>query len=417
MRVAFLPGTFRPDRCGVSHYTARLMAELERRGVECVVATTKAAAQYHQRPEIVGATESWGPAMLATLPGALRRLDPDILHIQHAAGSFGFRRSIFWLPPTLHMLGWRRPVAVTLHEYGWWDWRPPLLGWAWRRLAPWGEARGLWDREDFALLTGADAIIVTHDAAARVLADRLPQVGPRVMQVPIGPNIPVTAVDVPAARAALRQRYGWEPDTSVISCFGFVHPVKGLETLVRSFRQVLAAWPRARLVLAGGIQSLALHGAEAQRYQEKLQALIHELGLSATVRLTGYLSEETISQHLAGADLGVLPFNGGVTMKSGSLLAMWAHGLPVVATRPPSSPPQLEWAAWLVPERNDEALARGLLRLLNDAQTRQELAQRAREMGAQFAWPAIAECHLVVYRQLLASRQPSTISRQPLAEG
>lgn len=409
MRVAFLPGSFRPDRCGVSHYTARLMAELGARGVECQVMTTGAAARYHDRPEVLGATVGWGPAMLASLPAALHRLDPDILHIQHAAGSFDFRRAIFWLVPALRLAGWRRPVAVTTHEYGWWEWRPRLAGWAWRRLGPWGEAQGLWDREDFALLTGADAIIVTHDDAAKALAARLPQLAPRVEAIPIGPNIPLLAGDVGQARQALRERFGWAPSTLVVVYFGFVHPVKGLETLLAAFRRVLDGEPQARLLLNGGVESLALNGDQAERYQEKILALIHDLGLDDQVRLTGYLPDELISEHLAGADIGALPFNAGVTAKSGSLLAMWAHGLPVVATRPIEAMPQLKWAARLVPPRDAGALVAVLLELLGDTAARRELAGRGRAVAADFAWPAIAERHLAIYQCLMASDQRSAL--------
>ncbi|HOG46589.1 MAG TPA: glycosyltransferase family 4 protein [Anaerolineae bacterium] len=401
MRVAFVPGSFRPDRCGVSHYTARLMAELEGRGAACLVLTTEAAAAHHARRDVVAGTRGWGPSMLATVPAAVRRLAPDILHIQHAGGSFGFRRAVFALIPTLRAVGWRRPVVVTIHEYGWWEWWPPLVGRLWRRLGPWGEARGLWDREDLWLLTGADAIIVTHEGAARVLAERLPRVAPRVARVPIGSNIPVLACSAETARRDLRLRFGWPPEAPVIVYFGFVHPVKGLETLLRAFRRVVDAEPRARLLLSGGTQSLALHSDDAERYSKKLKALLRELGLDDAVRLTGYQPEAIISQHLAGADLGVLPFNDGVTAKSGSLLAMWAHGLPVVATRPAVVPPELERAAWLVPGRNAEALAASLLQLLGDAGARQVLAARSREAAAGFDWPSIAERHLAIYRRLL----------------
>ncbi len=401
MRVAFVPGSYRPDRCGVSHYTARLMAELTARGVECLVVTTEAAARHHARADVASGTRGWDLRMLLSLPAALRRQAPDVLHIQHAAGSFGFRRAIFGLIPILRATGWRRPIAVTIHEYGWWEWRPRLFGRVWRRLGPWGEARSLWDRENLWLLTGADVIVVTHEGAARVLAERLPQLAPRVEQVPIGSNISVLAADTAAARRDLRLRFGWEDDAPVVAYFGFLHPVKGLETLLRAFRRVCDVAPQARLVLCGGTQSLALHGDDAERYRKRLQELAGELRLGEAVRLTGYQPEAIVSQHLAGADLGVLPFNEGVTAKSGSLLAMWAHGLPVVATRPAVVAPELERAAWLVPGRDADALAASLLQLLGDAGARRVLATRGREAAAQFDWSAIAQRHLAIYERLL----------------
>jgi glycosyltransferase involved in cell wall biosynthesis len=405
MRVAYLPGSYRPDRCGVSHYTARLMAELAGRGVEPLVVTSLDAARLHARPQVIGATPGWGVEALAALPAAIRRLDADILHIQHAAASFAFRRAILCLLPVLRATGWRRPVVVTVHEYGWWEWRPRLLGWAWRRLGPWGESQGLWDREDLALLTGADVVIVTHAAAVRAVASRLPQLGPQLEQVPIGANIPVRAADGPTACAALRQRFGWEARAPVISYFGFLHPVKGLETLLDAFRRIVAARPEARLLLIGGAQSLALQGEEALRYQAKIEWLIAELGLEHAVHLTGYLPDEALSHCLAGSDIGVLPFHAGVTAKSGSLLVMWNHGLPVVATEPPELEPPLVGAAWFVPRRNPEALAAGLRRLLDDPVLRQRLALGGRQAVAGFSWGSIAERHLEIYRRLLHAAQ------------
>jgi len=403
MKVAFVPGCFRPDRCGVSHYTARLMAELTKLGLDCVVVTTDDAARHHGRADVIAGTHSWGLPMLGRLPLALRRVAPDILHIQHAAGSFDFQRAIFWLIPALRLSGWRRPIVVTLHEYGWWEWRPLLVARAWKRLGPWGEARGLWDREDLALLTGADVVIVTHEGTARVATERLPQLGARLQRIPIGSNIPLLAADREAARRDLRLRFGWPAKTPVVAYFGFLHPVKGLETLLAAFRRVLATEPNARLLIIGGAQSLALHGDEAERYRRRLSSLVEQLGLQEAVRLTGYQPEAAVSQQLAGSDLGVLPFNDGVTPKSGSLLAMWTHGLPVIATRPPHPPAELEHAAWLVPGRNVAALAAGITQLLRDQGLRQVLASRGREAAAAYDWGTIAARHLEIYEQLVRS--------------
>ncbi len=403
MRVAFLPGTFRPDRCGVSHYTSRLMAELARRGVECLVLTTHGAARHHGRPDVIGVTADWGRALLVALPAELVRLRPDVLHIQHAAGSFGYRRPVLWLPAVLRAAVPGLRLAVTAHEYGWWEWRPRLLEWAWRRLGPWGEARALWDREDGALLTGADVVIATHKAAVQVLLDRLPRLAPRIEHVPIGANVPEVALEREAARAALRRRYGWEADAPVLAYFGFLHPVKGLEVLLEAFRGVLCVRPQTRLILAGGCQSLALDGDAGLRYEATLRRLIAQMGLEQAVRLTGYLSDETVSEHLAGADAGVLPFTGGVTLKSGSLLAMWTHGLPVVATEPPLVEPPLRQASILVPRRDPQALAGTLLRVIDDPGLRSDLAAKARAAAAGFCWSAIAERHLRIYERLIGA--------------
>ena len=108
----------------------------------------------------------------------------------------------------------------------------------------------------------------------------------------------------------------------------FLHPIKGINPLVQGFRKVVNRFPKARLLLMGGVETLALRGREAKKYWQKVQQQIRDLNLTAHVHCTGYIDAEQASRYLSGSDLGVLPFNPGVSLKSGSLLAMLAHGLP-----------------------------------------------------------------------------------------
>ncbi|HEY9737344.1 MAG TPA: hypothetical protein V6D06_13720, partial [Trichocoleus sp.] len=45
MRVMFVTGAYRPERCGVADYTAHLRQHLDKAGVASTVLTTHAAAE------------------------------------------------------------------------------------------------------------------------------------------------------------------------------------------------------------------------------------------------------------------------------------------------------------------------------------------------------------------------------------
>ncbi len=137
----------------------------------------------------------------------------------------------------------------------------------------WGQQRGWWDREDGFLLSLSDALITTNAEAEKVIHQRLPQLVNRVSLIPIAANIDVTPIERNTAQQQLRQRCNFAQDTTVIAFFGFLHPVKGLETLLPAFKKVLTTHPQARLLLIGGVESLALRGEEAKRYWHKLTRL------------------------------------------------------------------------------------------------------------------------------------------------
>lgn len=66
-------------------------------------------------------------------------------------------------------------------------------------------------------------------------------------------TVEVTPVAKDWARQKLRQTCNWSDDTAVAVFFGFLHPVKGIETLLLAFKQVVSVQPQARLLLIGGV--------------------------------------------------------------------------------------------------------------------------------------------------------------------
>ncbi|ARV59751.1 group 1 glycosyl transferase [Nostocales cyanobacterium HT-58-2] len=401
--IAIIAGTYKPQHCGVAHYTACLRDALKKYSIQSLVLTTHTAATEVNDPSVKGVVKDWRFADLISLVQAIHSINADILHIQHAAGTYGFERTIFLLPLLLKVTGYRQPIVTTVHEYGWWEWQPkgvPPQFVEWLKM--WGQERGWWDREDGFLLTLSDALITTNAESEEVIYQRLPQFINCTSRIPIAANVDVTPIDQNTARQQLRQKYRFAPDTTIIAFFGFLHPVKGIETLLPAFKKVQTTHPQVRLLLIGGVESLALRGEEAKRYWNKLHTLVAELNLSEIVHLTGYLDAETSSKYLLACDIGVLPFNHGMTMKSGSLLTLLAHGLPVIATQH-STPLPYGHPVQLVPPRNIDSLADALCQLINDPDKRNSLSHTGRAFVEDYTWSNIARSHLGIYQKLLTS--------------
>jgi glycosyltransferase involved in cell wall biosynthesis len=347
-------------------------------------------------------------ADLWRLAQAVRATPADLLHIQHAAGTYGFHRAIFLLPLVLWAIGDRRPIVTTIHEYGWWEWQPvgmPPRLLEWLKVA--GQQRGWWDREDGFLLTHSRAIVTTNANATTVIQQRLPNLTSRVQEIPIAANVAIVPMERTVARQHLRQSCHWSEAAIVLVFFGFLHPVKGLEILLTAFQSVVQQQPEARLLLLGGVESLALPKDAADRYWQQLQQQVSALNLTQHVHFTGYVNAQLASAYLQGCDLGVLPFHPGVTLKSGSLLTLLAHGLPTIATTSQPPEPALNCDRLVpIPARDAEALTQAMLMLLQDQTRRDRLAAAGQEFVQRFSWDAIAQKHLEIYRQVLGERNP-----------
>jgi glycosyltransferase involved in cell wall biosynthesis len=198
-----------------------------------------------------------------------------------------------------------------------------------------------------------------------------------------------------------RQQCGWAEDSLIVAFFGFLHPVKGLETLLTAFQSIVVTHPQARLLLIGGVESLALPGEQATQYWNQLCTQIAQSNLKSVVYMTGFLEAKVVSTYLTAADIGVLPFNHGVTLKSGSLLTLLCHHLPVIVTDATPPDPQLS-STFLkrIPTRQSKPLMAALTELLENPNLRQQLATAGFAFSQQFSWSRIIDAHLAIYQSV-----------------
>ena len=152
--------------------------------------------------------------------------------------------------------------------------------------------------------------------------------------MPIGLNIRIEPGLDAQARAGVRRDLGAPDDAPLVAFFGFFHPVKALDRLVAAVAAIRDTWPEVHLLLLGGVESHSVDAAVAQEILQQLDQVITETGMTERVHITGYLPDAEISRLFSATDVAALPFNDGVTSKSGSMLA-FALGVPVIATAPP----------------------------------------------------------------------------------
>lgn len=397
LRVAMVHGAADPTRDGVADYLTRLVRALAAVEVEVSpVAVTPRAPVPGTRWEAIG----WWPAAWRAAR-AVRRLRPDLVHVQFAPSAYRFSGAAGLLPL---LIAPTTPLVTTLHEYG-------------RRAEPGSLSgqvrRGLervcgWDCDSGRLIRDSDTVVVTNAGHAEEVSRRCGASAPAYppMLVPIPPNVEDHGGRA-SAGTGFRRRLGLSPATRLVAFFGFVHPVKGVRYLLESLRDLRARHPAVHLAVIGGFTSQALPQAQADAFRGELTALARRQGVADAVSFTGYLPAAQVSEALHACDVAVLPFCEGVTTKSGALLTTLAHHLPTAVTAPDQPDPEIidgETVALIAVRRDPASITRTLDRLLGDEALRRRLARGGRQLAARRRWEHVATAHRTLYESLLAGR-------------
>ncbi|MBP6015974.1 MAG: glycosyltransferase family 4 protein [Candidatus Promineofilum sp.] len=394
MRIGLVTGEFPPMEGGVGAFTEQLARALHVLGHEIHVITST-RARPSDAPRTLAAVREpldlgyarlhprigrWRWPSLSAVADLVIRYDLEVVNLQYQAAAFNMRS------PAISFLPWRlkaiAPTVVTFH-----DLRVPYL---------FPKAGGLREGAVRGLARRAQGCIATNPADYRQLLD---WAGGPVRQIPIGSNIAAhepNHVEIAEARDGL----GLAGDDVLLGYFGFLNETKGADTLIDALARLDA---RYHLAFIGG-RTGDSDPDNNQAFLAGLRDRIEAAGLGRRVHWTGFLSPVRVSTCLAAADLMVMPYRDGVSLRRGTLMAVLSHGRPLVTTTPVEESPEFRHGEnmWLVPPNDPVALAEAVMRLAADPSLSGRLGEGARDSARAYGWEAIAAQASNFYAQIVA---------------
>ena len=285
----------------------------------------------------------------------------DLVVLQYVPSHWGTRGFAPRLVATLWRLRRRRDrprIVLVVHE--------PYIPLNRLRALP----AGLWQRAQLlALRAAADAVLVTIERWAALLADRRPRRPTSIH--PVGSNLP----DRRSSREEARRRIGAGDDLVVTA---FWTGESG-----RSPELVEAALER---VASGGRRVVFLNLGAGAPPIDRVAASVQQLR-------PGRLPRDELADLLSASDIVAMPYVSGATTRRTTLMAALQHGLPVVSTDGPHTDTVLRSSAALrfAPPGDAEQFADEVAALADDPAARTAVGHAARLLYEErFDWPLAA---------------------------
>jgi glycosyltransferase involved in cell wall biosynthesis len=242
----------------------------------------------------------------------------------------------------------------------------------------------------------ADAIIAT-DASLEPAVTRHLRLGrDRLWTIPNGIDLMEAAAFAgPAEGAIIRQRHGISTGETVLLSVGRLEENKGLDVMAAALAR--AARPGSPLSATGWRWVIVGAGP----FRRTIEQAVETHGLGTHVLFAGRAPDEDLHAWYEAASVFVHP-----TRYEGSSLVTleaMAHRRPVIATRAGGLPDKVRPGknGWLV--EPDDAIGLGQA-IVDATSTPGQLAAMGAHgraiVEAEFAWPVIAERHLLMYQEL-----------------
>jgi phosphatidylinositol alpha-mannosyltransferase len=286
---------------------------------------------------------------------ALAALDPDVVHVHEP------------LTPSASMfatLATSAPVVATVHAYLdrsiAMELAAPILRRVWKHVT---------------------VGVAVSEAAASFLRRALPDAALEI--VPNGVHVEGFAHAEPLDGLPTGRRILW---------VNRLDAQKGFPVALAAFSKVLADVPDATLIVVG-------EGKD----REALKLLT--ASALARVDMRGAVENDAVPPYHAACEVFVAPATGQESFGIALVEAM-AAGLPVVATDIPGYREVVTDGVegLLVPPRDPEALAAGLIRVLRDPALAARLGEAGRERARTFDWPLVVDRLEEVYVRALGGR-------------
>jgi D-inositol-3-phosphate glycosyltransferase len=297
------------------------------------------------------------------------------------------------------------------------EWRIPMiqmfhtLGLMKRRIAREGEG------VDSGRISGEQQILQTADRIVAATQAEMAQLQwlyqadtQKVVIIPPGVDLS-HFYPIPSDEA--KEFVGVPPEDHMVLFVGRIEPLKGVDTLLQALILMREAGVLKRHHICLAIIGGEPYGENKEKSAEmgRLQSLRVQHDLEDMVAFLGRRSQDTLPYYYSAAELVVMPSHyesfGMVALESMSC------GTPVVASQVGGLAFLIQDGdtGFLVPDQDPEALARRMTDLIERADLRDAMGERAANYATQYAWEKIAVQIARLYEDVIsASLQPAARS-------
>jgi glycosyltransferase involved in cell wall biosynthesis len=327
------------------------------------------------RTEFVGSlvqpVSAWDdPRALAQLIRITRRFRPHIVHTHTAKAGLVGRAAALAVRP--------RPLIVhTFHGHVLRGYFGPRKTAFYRRL-----------EQEMARFT--DVLIGVSEATVGDLVGLGVAPREKFRVVPLGAELdPFTDAGSGEDRGVLRAELDVADDETLLLFVGRLVPIKRVDVLLESLRQVVSQGAPVQLAIVGD--------GELRTQLEELSA---EMGLQGRVHFLGYRRD--LPRIAAAADIAVLSSDNEGTPVA--LIEAAAAGLPAVATSVGGVPEVVgEDVGMVVAPRDPQAFGMAVATLAEDPELRRQMGERAREAALRrYSHERLLDDVRDLYEELLA---------------
>ena len=385
MRICII-SSYPPEKEGVGKFSKRIADNLGDNRLDVFVLTFNYKETYNGSVKVYQVLGS-SPISMKRTYRILKKLKPDVLHIQYAIPIYGIYGLFLWLILRNYKKKHKTSILSTFHEVKKEIYFLRKIG------------------ESYYSFIGkiSDHIIVHTEEARDILVGRVGIDPTKISKIPLG----LYSKNANSGHKEHLKKINNIPITNkkIILFFGYIHVDKGIEDLIAAIRQLFIEHPEVKdkyvLLIAGDVRPRRIFFKVFEyidrKYKKKLKKMIKDFGLKENIIFLGHIKDEDVYPLMEQSTTIVLPYKKAE--QSGVLNLALNVNKPVIASAVGGLKELLSSTGLTIKPGDPKGLKDKLYYVLEDSLNK-DIPDIYKKIKEENSLNKILEIHKGIYKQL-----------------
>jgi glycosyltransferase involved in cell wall biosynthesis len=192
----------------------------------------------------------------------------------------------------------------------------------------------------------------------------------------------------------------------VLLSFGLLSSSKGIETVISALPEIVSRYPDTVYIIVGATHPHVIQD-EGETYRLSLQWMAQQKGVESNVIFYNrFVSLEELIEFISAADIYITPYHNEAQIASGTLAYTLGAGKAIISTPYWYAQEILsEGRGVLVPFRDSAAIAKQVIKLLENEAERHAMRKRAYLFGRAMIWSEVSQRYMASFERARAERR------------